>query len=245
VERLKTDRWDFFFLTYDEPFGDEHFARLRERCPWATRLSGVKGVHEAVYKAASQSSTRRFFLLDADGVLDERFQIAIPPEADRFATVVWRARNDAVGLEYGHGGLKLYDVNDLDCTGSVLAEAPADLRTFRKEYDGASGSTVGYLQQVANENRFNRSPLTAWRGAFRECFKMAFEEARYGTSAASAERLERWRRPKAHAENAGLIRRGAEDGIAAARQRPEQWLPLVNDFDAMRAFFVEHVAQLS
>lgn len=240
-----TERCDFFFLVYDEPFGDEHFARLRERCPWATRLSGVKGVHEAVYRAASQSSTRRFFLLDADGVLDERFRIGVPPEADQFATVVWRARNDAVDLEYGHGGLKLYDVNDLDRMASVAAETPADRRTFRKEYDGASGATVCYLEQVANDNRFNRSPLTAWRGAFRECFKMAFEEARYGASAASAERLERWRRPQAHAENAGLIRRGAEDGVEAARLRPAQWLPLVNDFDALRAFFVQHVAQSS
>jgi hypothetical protein len=199
-------------------------------------------VHGAVYQAASRSSTRRFFLLDADGVLDDQFEIAVPPEADRFATVIWRARNDAVDLEYGHGGLKLYDVADLERTGLAPEEVPGDVRTFRKEYDGASGATICYLARLANHNRFNRSPLTAWRGAFRECFKMAFEAARYGGSSASAERLERWRRPRAYAENADLIRRGAEDAIDAARRAPERWLPVVNDFDFLREFFFEHVA---
>lgn len=236
-----TTDFDFFFLSYDEPFADGHLALLTSKFPAAKRVSGVKGVHEAVFVAAERSSAVRFFLLDADGVLDDRFRIELPPEASKYSMVVWRARNDAVGLQYGHGGLKLYDVRDLERTSSDGSRAPQNRRNFRKQFDGASGTTACYLEQVANANHFNKSPLTAWRGAFRECFKLAFEQLHYGETQTAAEWLSRWCHPHPDAENSKWIRLGARDAVEAAHRDPDRWLRVINDFDALSEIFADEV----
>jgi len=90
-------------------------------------------------------------------------------------------------------------------------------------------------------NCFNKSPLTAWRGAFRETFKLALEQQCYGKTLDGEMRLARWLRPLPDAENADLIMLGARQGIEASESSRNRWLPLINDFDALRNHFEETV----
>ena len=39
---------DVFFLSYNEPYADEHYEKLLEKAPHARRVHGVKGFVEAI-----------------------------------------------------------------------------------------------------------------------------------------------------------------------------------------------------
>lgn len=238
---MMNPEYDFFFLSYDEPFADFHFDLLKSRCPNAERVRGVKGIFEAVHAAAGRSTTDRFFVLDADGVLDDGFAFRPPDEFQSYSTIVWSATNNAIALQYGHGGLKLYDVRDLRRPPAERLGIPEKLETFKRLFDLPSGETRRFLQEVANTNHFNKSPLTAWRGAFRECFKLTFEGLKYGRCETSAKWLTHWCNPRPEAENSGWIRRGAIDGIDAANRDPDRWLQIINDFDELRSVFTGYL----
>jgi len=157
----------FFYISYDEPFADKHYSLLRLRVPQAQHLRGIKGVHNVVYKAAELSETTKFFVLDADGVLCSDFDISIPPEATEYSTIVWRARNGALGLEYGLGGLKLYDASDIDRQFGITSVAPAlpaTRKLFRKQYDGASGTRSLYLDKNSERELFQQIPAHGLAG---------------------------------------------------------------------------------
>ena len=44
---MRVAEFDVFFLSYDEPFADLHYADLCNKLPWAKRVHGVKGSDHA------------------------------------------------------------------------------------------------------------------------------------------------------------------------------------------------------
>ena len=44
---MKVVEFDVFFLSYDEPTADLHYADLCNKVPWAKRIHGVKGSDHA------------------------------------------------------------------------------------------------------------------------------------------------------------------------------------------------------
>ena len=60
--------FDVFFLSYDEPNADLHYADLCNKVPWAKRIHGVKGSDHAHKAAADQSETDWVLTVDADNM---------------------------------------------------------------------------------------------------------------------------------------------------------------------------------
>ena len=55
---------DLFYLSYDEPNCEEHWADILNKVPWAKRVHGVKGFDAAHKECARQSETHRFITVE-------------------------------------------------------------------------------------------------------------------------------------------------------------------------------------
>ena len=62
---------DVFYISYNESFADENYEMLKVFAPHAQRVHGVKGIFEAHKKAAEQSNTTHFYVVDADAIIEE------------------------------------------------------------------------------------------------------------------------------------------------------------------------------
>jgi len=155
--------YDIFFISYNELNADQNYALLKQRFPLAQRIHGVKGIQQAHIKAATQSLTKMFWVVDADAVIEPSFDFSFQTEPDaQQAVYVWKSRNPINELEYGYGGVKLLpkrltmnmDPNRVDMTTSISND-------FRG------------IQQVSNVTKFNTDPFNTWKSAFRECVKLS------------------------------------------------------------------------
>ena len=175
--------YDVFFISYDEPNADENWQRLLEFAPGAKRIHGVKGILEAHQEAARQSKTSSFFVVDGDAWIHNDWDFTAEWFDDIYlpypynnkqvsdCVFIWSSVNPYNGLTYGNGGIKLLPKKIiLDHSGSI------DVTT-------SVSSCIMSLDWISCETRFASSPFLAWRGAFRECAKLARGTVGIGESA--------------------------------------------------------------
>ena len=160
---------DVFFLSYNEPFADEHFERLLEKAPHARRVHGVKGFFQAHKQCAKESLTYNFYVVDADALIVDDFDFEFTPskfnkwwgvpESD--CLCIWNSVNPINDLTYGYGGVKL------------LPKMPL-LRNEKDTVDFTTGFglTIKTFDKVSNITAFNYDEFNTWRSAFRECAKL-------------------------------------------------------------------------
>ena len=162
--------YDVFFLSYDEPNADENWLRLKSFAPMATRIHGVPGILYAHKAAAEKSKTDAFFVVDGDAWLmpswsfsGEEFDELEPYDGKTPAdcVIVWKSLNPYNGLEYGYGGVKLMSKKAV-----LAADTNVDVATSVSE-------CFMSVDTVACETRFGSTAWHAWRGAYRECAKLA------------------------------------------------------------------------
>ena len=67
------NEFDVFYISFDEPNCEKHYADLVNKIPWAQRVHGVKGFDSAHKAAAEASKTDRFITIDGDNIVDETF----------------------------------------------------------------------------------------------------------------------------------------------------------------------------
>ena len=153
--------YDIVFISYQEPNADENWIRLKARFPFAKRVHGVKGIHQAHIAAASYCFTDMIWVVDGDAIVLDTFNFDYKPH-DLEYVFVWRSRNAVNDLIYGNGGIKLLprkktvnmDLSKPDMTTSISDK-------FRA------------VQELSNINSFNTDPFNTWKSAFRECTKLA------------------------------------------------------------------------
>jgi hypothetical protein len=153
--------YDIVFISYQEPNADENWIRLKLRFPFAKRVHGVKGIHQAHIAAASYCFTDMIWVVDGDAIVLDIFNFDYKPH-DLEYVFVWRSRNAVNDLIYGNGGIKLLprkktvnmDLSKPDMTTSISDK-------FRA------------VQELSNVNSFNTDPFNTWKSAFRECTKLA------------------------------------------------------------------------
>ena len=163
---------DLFYLSYDEPNCEEHWADLLNKVPWAKRVHGVKGFDAAHKECARQSETDRFITIDADNIVNEDFfdQDLVMPESDSIYS--WNAKNMLNGLCYGNGGVKCWPKE------YVLA-----MRTHEEADDGEGMEFCWKLNYVQMNDVFSEvyqthTPYQAFRAGFREGVKMSLAEGK-------------------------------------------------------------------
>lgn len=173
--------FDIVFISYQEPNADENWNNLVTRYPYAKRLHGVKGIHQAHKLAAKLAVSSMFWVVDGDSTILEDFNFTAPDDLWEDASYVYRALNPINNLSYGYGGIKLFprkyalnlDVNSVDMTTS-LAKHFIPVPT------------------IASVTNFNTDPFNTWKSAFRECVKLSSQVIEGQISNETQHRLTTW-----------------------------------------------------
>lgn len=217
---------DIIFISYDEPNGIANWDKLRARFPHAKRVDNVHGIRNAHVAAAKLSSTQNFFVVDGDSEIAEDFDFDLPLyDEERNYVHIWRAHNPVNGLEYGYGGVKLFHKN------MFVGELEfIDMSTLL-------GNGVKLIDEVASITRFDSSPFHAFRGAFRECAKLASGLIKNQDDAETKARLEVWT-----SVFNGPYRDDVKKGARLGKRYGEEGrnLKTINDFEWLYGIYRQH-----
>ena len=174
--------YDIVFISYNEPNADANWELVKYRFPRAKRVDGVKGIHQAHIAAAKKCFTKMFWVVDADAKILDSFKFDHKVDEYDLETVhVWRSRNPVNDLLYGYGGVKLLPRK---LTLNMDTTKP-DMTTSISEYFKA-------MPETSNVTAFNTNEFEAWKGAFRECTKLASKTIRSEERRVGKECRSRW-----------------------------------------------------
>jgi len=150
-----------FFLNYDDPNATENFIRAKKLFPTLTRFDTSDGIAQSHKNCSVKSFTDQFVVIDSDNyLLDFSLDDFYDSVKERDKIYVFRSRNPINDLEYGHGGIKVFQ-------RSLFVE---------KEVIDFTTSFVGHVQIVNKTlsiHKFNTSEFQTWRTAVRECAKLS------------------------------------------------------------------------
>ena len=239
---------DVFYISYDEPAKEEHWANLMMKFPFAKRVDGVKGFDNAHKECARQSETSRFISIDGDNIVDEKFfdlEITFPENTDLANSIVsWSAKNMVNGLVYGNGGIKCW---------------PVDLVLEMKTHENAEDETkkvdfcwdLNYIQMnnIYSEVYNAGSPFQAFRAGYREGVKMSLDEGKKVPIEdfkkriwpKNYERLITWCNVGADVENGIWACFGARLGCYDINFNKKYKLENISSFDWFKSYFEEDV----
>ena len=220
--------WDVFFLSYLEANRERNWFSLKTKAPQARWVHGVKGLALAHRICADLSLTDFFFVVNGDNEVCNGFKFKTP--ADKLKPVVycWRSLNPVNGLIYGFGGVKLFPKSLFLSSSSFV-----DLSTSLK-----GGYQV--VDKLASITWFNASALEAWRGAFRECAKLASGSVKGQKWNETKKRLSIWCEKGGEKAFGKYALLGAEQGKAygEANKNNKKALYRINDFDWLNDVFI-------
>jgi len=225
-----TTPYDTVFISYNESTADKNYQRLLRKVPDAKRVHGVKGIHQAHIEAAKLANTDMFWVVDGDAeILDDfNFDYQVPKWQLNHVHV-WRSINPVNGLVYGYGGVKLLPKKQ---TINMDTSKP-DMTT------GISDKFVA-VKEISNITVFNTGEFETWKGAFRECCKLASKTIDRQKDEETNSRLKIWcTYAKPDVEFADYALKGAKAGAAYGtryRNDPES-LKKINDFDWLKEKF--------
>ena len=222
-------RYDIIFISYNEPQADENFARLKARFPYAQRVQGIKGIHQAHIAAAKKAFTKMFWVVDADAQILDTFNFDhVVSEYDLENVHVWRSRNPINDLEYGYGGVKLLPKN-----------LTQNMDTSKPDMTTSISLLFKAMPEISNVTAFNVDCFNTWKSAFRECVKLASKTIDRQDDADTNYRLNVWC-------TRGLDRPFGREAIEGAVQGKHyglenkdnnEALKMINDFDWLREKF--------
>lgn len=224
---------DLFFISYDEPNAEENWDLLRERFPDATRIHGIHGIRAVYAECMRRSKGEMFYMVDGDNQVAPEFDFSYRPSREnRVAIHVWRCLNPVNDLVYGFGAVKL---------------CPVDLQAIQtghqNQVDTATSVARTYkvMPQVASVTRFNSSPFHSWRGAFRECVKLASGSLKSRQVGEDEERLEIWCNRGSERPFGKEALLGARSGrsFGSIHRMNSEALTLINDYSWLRRRFAE------
>ena len=240
---------DVFYLSYDEPNKEEHWANLLQKFPFAKRVDGVKGFDAAHKECAMQSETDRFVTIDGDNIVsDERFfdlEIVIPDSHDITNSVIsWSAKNIVNGLVYGNGGIKCW---------------PKQLVLDMKTHENADNESKALdfcwdLKYIQMNNVYSHvfnsgSPFQAFRAGYREGAKMSLdqghvipvEDFKQRIWPKNYDRLLTWMNVGADVENGLWTIYGARLGCQETNLTKELAINDISDYDWFKKYFEETI----
>ena len=157
---------DVFYISFDEPNSDANWTRVLQQCQHAKRIHGVIGFDRAHKACAIGSTTDRFVTIDGDNWLnDNALNNVIDDTGVEDACFSFKSRNVINGLEYGNGGVKVWNRQVLLSSNtheqSSTTDFCWDIRYFQ-------------IDVIASTTVTNCSPYQAWRAGYREGVKMSY-----------------------------------------------------------------------
>lgn len=222
-----------FFLAFDDPNVAENFDRARSFIPDLQQINTKMSIVESHRMCGDLSLTNQFMVLDADAYILDNFKMSEIYETakDPNFVYIFSALNPVNDLEYGHGGVKIFqrkfftNTEVVDFSTSFLGK----IRTVKK---------------TLNVHKFNVSPFHAWRTAFRECVKLSSSAIVNRNSIDDDYRLTTWCEKFNDVDNAEFVKIGATQGrdFGYSNKNNLQELKKVNDFAWLRKAY-EQVVQ--
>ena len=228
--RIDSKSLDIVFISYDESNSDKNWLELKARFPRAKRVHGVQGIKQAHQKAAETSQSNFFFVVDGDNRIRPDFNFEVDDfELKQDSIYVYRCVNPANGLSYGFGAVKIYNKS------LIAGRDPKE-----KYVDLATTVTTNYriVSIKASETYFFNTEKEAWRGAFRECAKLAAGIIARQNDKETQERLDQWCVGVRDVPNKEWILMGARQGRDFGKNYPDQ-LSHLNDFNWLDRKFDE------
>ena len=234
---------DCVYLSYDEPNKEEHWVKIRNMVPWATRVDGIKGSDAAHKAAAEASATERFVLIDGDNLPDPAFfnqTFSFLTEEHEQAVFRWRARNHVNGLMYGNGGLSSWTRTYVQ---NMHTHENTDGRT-ETQVEFCFDPLYWAMHDCYSTTYPNGSAFHAWRAGFREGVKMSLDQGAKVTDLSTIwwqnyHRLLVWTSVGADVENGIYSILGAREG--AALTNCTEWdYANVRDFEWLTTYWTEH-----
>jgi hypothetical protein len=202
-----------YFLYTDENNLNENWERLSNIAPWAEAIASIGTIFESHKHIASLCNGDRFYVVDADSWIVDGFTFDKQIELKPKYVAVFRSKNPVNGLVYGHGGIKLFSK---DCFSAERIDKP----------DMTTSLADGYIKLniLASEHRFNYTPYSTWRTAFREAVKLSAGINKNNNDQESQERLTMWCEAGAETQYGYFAIQGAREGC--------RWIS--EDYDAMK-----------
>jgi hypothetical protein len=174
--------YDIIFISYQEPYADINWERLKSKFPTAKRVHGVKGIHQAHIQAAKLCFTKMFWVVDADAEIVEDFKFDyVVPEWDLETVHVWRSINPVNDLVYGYGGVKL-----------LPRKLTINMDTSKTDMTTSISTLFKAMPEISNITAFNTDPFNTWKSAFRECVKLSSKTIDRQDDIETQLRLEAW-----------------------------------------------------
>ena len=218
--------YDIVFISYNEPNADTNWQLLKARFARAKRIDGVKGIHQAHIAAAKKCFTKMFWVVDADAQILDGFNFDHKVDEYDLETVhVWRSRNPVNNLLYGYGGVKL-----------LPRKLTLNMDTTKPDMTTSISKYFKAMPDTSNVTAFNTNEFEAWKGAFRECTKLASKTIDRQNEDETNERLHIWTTMGMDQPFGEFAIKGA---IAGREYRLSNGadLQLINDFDWLRTQF--------
>ena len=209
--------YDVVLITYHDNDADSKLAALREIYPNAIHVKDVDGIFEAHKTAAKVAKSDMFWVVDADACVQHDFNFSYIPDAyEKEVVHVWASKNPVTGMEYGYGGVKLFNRKQV-----------LNATSWGLDFTTGLSSRFKSMPEVSCVTRFNTDAYSTWRSAFRECVKLTLKD-----DAESKERLEAWLHPVPNADFRDDAKRGAEEGRTYGNKHSNNLSELVkiNDY---------------
>ena len=206
-------------------YHDDNHKQMLERLPEGTlHVKDVDGIFEAHQQAARLATTDLFYVVDADAEVVEDFDFSYYPDVyDQEVVHVWHSKNPVTGDEYGYGGVKLFNRQQI-----------LDATTWGMDFTTGLSSRFKVIPTVACVTKFNTDAYSTWRSAFRECVKLATSRDPDAT-----QRLGAWLHPVPDADFRHEAKLGAEQGndYAGKHQNDINALQKINDYEWLRSIY--------
>ena len=221
-----------FFLNYDEPNADINFARAKSIFPTVQKLNTDKTIIESHKLCANKSFTDQFMVIDADNYLLD-FSLSELYESTKLKDriYVFRARNPINDLEYGHGGVKIFQ-------RSLFVDN--DVIDFTTSFKGQ----IQIVKTVLSIHKFNSDPFQTWRTAVRECAKLSAGIIPNRNNIQDEYRLDIWCSKFNNVKYAEFAELGAKFGREFGNKNKDRPLILkkINDFKWLKNTYEQMVS---
>lgn len=221
-----------FFLNYDEPNADDNFARAKLVFPTVQRMNTSQTIIESHKNCAIKSFTDQFMVIDSDNyLLDFSLNDVYESVKEKNKVYVFRSKNPVNDLEYGHGGVKVFQRNLF---------VDRDVVDFTTSFNGQ----IHIVKKVLSIHKFNSTPFQAWRTAVRECAKLSAGIIPNRNNFDDEYRLDIWCSKFNNVENVEFVKNGAKFGRdfgTANKDRP-LILKKINDFKWLKDKYEQMVS---
>ena len=222
-----TNMQPVYFLYNDELNAEENWDQLKKIAPGAQSFKATGSIFDSHRAIAAQADSDKFYVVDGDCWVLDRFKFEQNIDLQPKSVAVFRAKNPINGLVYGHGGIKLFS---RDCFSAERLDQPDMTTSLADSYIK--------VNVLASEHRFNYTPYSTWRTAFRESVKLSSGINKNNNDQESQDRLTMWCEAGQEAKYGYFSVVGARQGVAFAKKYKNN-LDKVNDFDWLQQQFIK------